>query len=115
MKMPIQIEKKTPFTANTGELGVRVAPESVWYPRESPTKQHDDVLTASEVAELLRCSKSHVYKLLNGTIPGLQVLPHLALGRKKVIPRSSFEHWKRCNIIGIIQPNSEMNAVDVVQ
>ncbi len=77
--------------------------------------QRDDILTACEVAQELRCSKSQVYKLLNGEVGGLPVLPHLALGRKKVIPRSAFEHWKRENITGMIPPNSELNAVDAVQ
>ena len=75
----------------------------------------------ARVAGELRCSRSHVYKLLNGAVAGLPVLPHLALGRKKVIPRSAFECWKRQNITGeippgsdMIPPNSESNTVDAV-
>jgi Helix-turn-helix domain len=74
----------------------------------------DPILTASEVAAELRCSKSHVYKILNGTVAGLTVLPHLALGRKKVIPRSTFERWKWQNLSGIIPGHSEQNAVDAM-
>jgi len=63
----------------------------------------DPVLTAKEVAEDLRCSKSQVYRLMNGDVQGVTVLPHLALGRKKVVPRSILEQWKRQNISGIIR------------
>lgn len=82
----------------------------------------NEVLTVQEVAAELRCSKAHVYKLLNGLVSGLPVLPHLALGRKKVIPRSTFEAWVRQNITGagpavsgMIPSNSESNTVDAVQ
>ena len=72
----------------------------------------DPILTASEVAAELRCSKAHVYHLLNGNVEGLTVLPHLALGRKKVIPRSAFERWKSDNLTGNIRDDSKMNDVD---
>ena len=75
--------------------------------------QRDAILTAREVAAELRVSVTHVYKLLNGSVAGLPVLPHLALGRKKV-PRSAFECWKQQNITGMIPPNSESNTVDAV-
>ena len=71
----------------------------------------DPILTASEVAAELRCSKAHVYHLLNGDVEGLTVLPHLALGRKKVIPRSAFERWKLENLPGKIRDDS-MKDVD---
>src|SRR5207249_3661020 len=47
--------------------------------------------------EDLRCSKAQVYKLMNGEIADRTVLPHIALGRKKVVRRSSLEAWKRLN------------------
>jgi hypothetical protein len=65
-----------------------------------------------EVAFELRCSKAQVYKLLNGEIVGIGVLPHIALGRKKVIRRSSFEAWKAANETGILRGDQNMNAVD---
>jgi len=58
----------------------------------------DPDLTAKEVAEDLRCSKSQVYRLMSGDVDGVTVLPHLALGRKKVILRSMLENWKRQNM-----------------
>jgi len=74
----------------------------------------DPVLTAKEVAEDLRCSKSQVYRLMSGDVEGVTVLPHLALGRKKVVPRSVLEQWKRQNISGIIRGDSETDTVDVM-
>jgi hypothetical protein len=75
----------------------------------------DPILTAKEVAEDLRCSKSQVHRLMKGEVDGVTVLPHLLLGRrKKVVPRSALEQWKRQNISGIIQRDSEKNTVDAV-
>jgi hypothetical protein len=55
-----------------------------------------------------------VYRLMNGDVDGVTALPHLALGRKKVVPRSVLEEWKRQNICGIIRGDSEKNTVDVM-
>ena len=74
----------------------------------------DLILTAKEVAEDLRCSKSQVYRLMAGDVGGVTMLPHLALGRKKVVPRSALEQWKRQNISGMIPSDSENNTVDAV-
>ena len=74
----------------------------------------DPILTAKEVAADLRCSKTQVYRLMNGYVEGVTVLPHLALGRKKVVPRSILERWKRDNISGIIRGDSETDTVDVM-
>jgi hypothetical protein len=69
------------------------------------------ILTAQEVAAELRCSKAQVYKLMNGEVKDLTALPHIALGRKKVVRRSSFEAWKAANESATIPRNSEMEAV----
>jgi predicted DNA-binding transcriptional regulator AlpA len=74
----------------------------------------DPILTAREVAADLRCSKSQVYRLMHGEVDGLSPLPHLSLGRKKVVPRSVLEQWKRENISGIIRHDSETDTVDVM-
>ncbi len=74
-----------------------------------------EILTAKEVAAELRCSKSQVYKLMNGDVKDRTILPHIALGRKKVVRRSSFEAWKRLNENGaILADDSEMKAVGAV-
>jgi hypothetical protein len=57
----------------------------------------DPVLTISEVATELRCSKAQVYRLVNGTVKGVPPLPALCLGRRKVVRRLSLEAWKLAN------------------
>ena len=51
------------------------------------------VLTVTETARLLRCSKAHVHHLIAGTVPGVRPLPSLWLGRRRLILRASFEEW----------------------
>jgi hypothetical protein len=52
---------------------------------------------------------------MNGDVKERTVLPHIALGRKKVVRRSSLEAWKRLNEIGaILSDDSEMKAVGAV-
>ena len=51
------------------------------------------ILTISEVAEVLRCSKAHVHKALTGRIAGVPQLDHLSLGRRKLIPKDWFDQW----------------------
>ncbi len=74
----------------------------------------DNILTAREVAKELRCSKAHVYRLINGEINGLTPLPCLALGRKKVVMKASLEAWKLANEQNRVNvgADSRMNAVD---
>ena len=81
---------------------------------EMKREDADPILTAREVAADLRCSKSQVYRLMSGEVDGLTMLPHLALGRKKVIPRSALEVWKQQNISGMIRGDSEKNTVDAM-
>jgi len=70
-----------------------------------------EILTAKEIAVELRCSQAQVYKLMNGEVKGRTTLPHIALGRKKVVRRSSFEAWKAANETATIPTHSEMEAV----
>ena len=73
----------------------------------------DALLTAQEVAVELRCSKAQVYKLINGEVNGVSKLPAIAIGRKKVVRRSSLESWKQANENGaIVETQLEVNAVD---
>jgi hypothetical protein len=76
-----------------------------------------DILTAKEVAAELRCSKAPVYRLMNGDVGGLTPLPCLALGRKKVVMRSSLDAWKLANESNrvIVGSDSELNAVDALK
>ena len=43
-----------------------------------------EILTIPEVAEDLRCSKAHVYNIVNGKVPGVRRLPVIVLGRRKL-------------------------------
>jgi hypothetical protein len=52
-----------------------------------------EVLTLSEVAEVLRCSKAHVCKIVNGQVAGTQQLPAINLGRRKLVRRSTLLSW----------------------
>lgn len=62
----------------------------------------DPNLTADDIAEDLHCSKSHAQNLINGKVKALingkkqnlPPIPHMPLGRLKVVKRSSFEAWK---------------------
>ena len=58
------------------------------------TDRPDPVLTAAEVALDLRCSKPHVYNLINGVVKGAPPLPAVRMGRRRVVRRSSLEQWK---------------------
>jgi excisionase family DNA binding protein len=51
------------------------------------------ILTISEVAEVLRCSKAHVHKALTGKIAGVPQLAHVSLGRRKLVPKDWFDQW----------------------
>lgn len=69
-------------------------------PRHSPPIQderHGDLLTIEEVARELRCSKAHACNVINGKVKNVSPLPAIALGRRKVILRSTLEQWKHAN------------------
>jgi excisionase family DNA binding protein len=76
----------------------------------------DTVLTVHEVAHELKCSKAHVYNLINNRVTGVTPLPTISLGRKKLIRRSSFEAWKRANeangLSATLAAEPNINTVD---
>jgi len=57
----------------------------------------DEVITVSEVAAELRCSKAHVYNAINGKVRGVSRLPAITMGRRRLVRRSSLESWKMTN------------------
>ncbi len=64
--------------------------------------ENSDILSITEVALNLRCSKAHVYNAINGKIIGVSRLPAIPMGRRKLVRRSSLESWKISNeVIGI--------------
>ena len=73
-----------------------------------------EVLTAKDVALELRCSTSHVHKVINGKAKNVFKLPAIRMGRKKLVLRDTLEDWKRSNeqgdLDGIIA-SSRINAV----
>ncbi len=92
-------------------------------PNSLPDLQHsrpsdtatDPVLTVTEVARELKCSKAHVYNLINNRVRGVKPLPTISLGRKKLVRRRSFEAWKRANeantLGDILVTEPEINTV----
>lgn len=56
-----------------------------------------DILTITEVAEVLRCSKAHVGNVLRGRVQGLPKLTHFSLGRRKLVRREWLETWMEQN------------------
>lgn len=52
-----------------------------------------EVLTLAEAARILRCSKAHLCNVLNGRVSGLLPLPHIRVGRRKLIRRASLMGW----------------------
>ena len=60
----------------------------------------EDVLTVKEVAEVLRCSKAHVCKIINGQVAGTPRLPAVSLGRRKLVMRSTLLQWLADNELG---------------
>jgi excisionase family DNA binding protein len=71
----------------------------------------NDILTAKEVAEELRCSRAQVYRLLKGTVKDVPKLPYISLGRKRVVRRSALEDWKRLNERCILSVDADSDAV----
>jgi excisionase family DNA binding protein len=59
-----------------------------------------DVLTVREVAEVLRCSKAHICKILNGQVAGTPKLPAIGLGRRKLVRRTTLLQWLSDNELG---------------
>ena len=70
-----------------------------------------EILTATEVAAELRCSKAQVYRLLNGEVKDVPKLPYISLGRKKLVRRSTLEDWKRVNEGCMLAGDADSDAV----
>lgn len=51
------------------------------------------VLTVTEIAHELRCSKAHVHNIVAGKVSGLPPLPVLRIGRRVLIRREALLHW----------------------
>lgn len=51
------------------------------------------LLTINEVANILRCSKAHVSRLVNGQVGGTARLAAVRLGRRVLIRRETLDEW----------------------
>jgi excisionase family DNA binding protein len=76
----------------------------------------DAVLTIPEVAAELRCSKAHVYNVINGKVRGVSSLPAIVMGRRKLVRRSTLDRWKYANERdehgnAILAPSPRVDAV----
>jgi excisionase family DNA binding protein len=56
-----------------------------------------DLLTLSEVAELLHVSKAHVSNAVAGRVTGCAAIPAVSLGRRKLVRRQSLVAWIEAN------------------
>ena len=75
---------------------------------------NQDILTVSDVATELRCSKAHVHNAINGKVPGVSQLPAIHMGRRKLIRQSALEQWKTANernsFDGMMPKSSKIDA-----
>ncbi|HLJ45444.1 MAG TPA: helix-turn-helix domain-containing protein [Bryobacteraceae bacterium] len=71
-----------------------------------------DLLTMSEVAELLHCSKAHICNLVAGRVNGCPPLPAVPLGRRKLVRRESLLQWIERNELGAATDNHGVAAND---
>jgi excisionase family DNA binding protein len=68
------------------------------YVAEQLTEDHPyRLMTISEVARELRCSKGHVQNLIHGKVRHTLPLPSIALGRRRMVRLSSLHEWIRAN------------------
>jgi hypothetical protein len=51
------------------------------------------VLTVSETARELRCSKAHLHNIIGGRVPNLPPLPVLRIGRRLLIRHDALTQW----------------------
>ena len=52
-----------------------------------------EVLTVADVAKILRCSKAHVCKIINGKVRDTAPIPAINLGRRKIVRIQSLMRW----------------------
>jgi excisionase family DNA binding protein len=58
-------------------------------------RQNEDspLLTLSEAAQFLRCSKAHVCNIVNGKVASLQPMPVVRIGRRSLLRRDALIEW----------------------
>jgi hypothetical protein len=51
------------------------------------------LLTMSEAAREIRCSKAHLSNIIRGKVPRLPILPVVRIGRRLLVRYSSLLQW----------------------
>ena len=67
------------------------------YRLEEFVENTTNILTIKEVADILRCSKTHAQNVIEGKVHGLPKLTHLSLGRRKVVRKEWLDQWMEAN------------------
>ena len=67
------------------------------YWMEGLVENTTNILTIKEVADILRCSKTHAQNVIEGKVNGLPKLTHLSLGRRKVVRKDWLDQWMEAN------------------
>lgn len=52
-----------------------------------------DVLTITDVARILRCSKAHVCKIIKRQVAGTPPIPAIAVGCRRIVRREALLLW----------------------
>ena len=52
-----------------------------------------EVMTVTDVARLLRCSKAHVCKVIKGQVRDTPSIPAIAVGRRLIVRREALLRW----------------------
>lgn len=52
-----------------------------------------EVLTVTDVAKILRCSKAHVCKIINCQVRGTPPIPAITFGRRRIVRREALIRW----------------------
>jgi excisionase family DNA binding protein len=71
-----------------------------------------DLLTVKDIAQLLRCSKTHVCNLMAGRVHGCAPMPALRLGRRMLVRRASLLSWIDHNECPVANDNMRPAAND---
>jgi len=93
--MPTQVATHTETSNSRRELWSDSCPAPLQ--SEPPRATPATVLTVADVARHLRCSKTFVYKVIEGKVPGVSPLPAIFMGRRRLVCADSLEIWKRAN------------------
>ncbi len=78
-------------------LGGHEPPLLAPYGVEGLVETTTNILTIKEVADILRCSKTHAQNVIEGKVNGLPKLTHLSLGRRKVVRKEWLDQWMEAN------------------